>query len=127
MADEGRRRHEEDIRQRQALQAKFSSAIAEVSEKMDAQAAERGRQLAENEELRGKLGGFLEQFESFNTLVGGGGGGRGRERGKAGWVGGGGGVIRGGGMPEATRVRRHVRIRTSHMEHYGTFVIPYHV
>jgi hypothetical protein len=43
----------------------------EVSEKMDAQAAERSRQLAENEELRGKLDTFLAQFESFNTLVGG--------------------------------------------------------
>lgn len=38
---------------------------------MDAQASERSRQLAENEELRGKLDSFLGQFESFNAMVGG--------------------------------------------------------
>ncbi len=37
---------------------------------MDAQAAERTRQLEENEELRARLDAFLEQFETFNTLVG---------------------------------------------------------
>lgn len=39
---------------------------------MDAQASERQRQADENESLRVKLGGFLEQFESFNGLVRGG-------------------------------------------------------
>ncbi|GIL73625.1 hypothetical protein Vretifemale_3787, partial [Volvox reticuliferus] len=69
VADDSRRRHEEELRQRQALQAKFTQAINDVSEKMDAQAAERARQLAENEELKAKLDAFLTQFESFNALV----------------------------------------------------------
>ncbi|KXZ53282.1 hypothetical protein GPECTOR_7g1176 [Gonium pectorale] len=69
VAEESRRRNEEELRQRQALQAKFTQAINEVSEKMDAQAAERSRQLAENEDLRAKLDQFLGQFESFNALV----------------------------------------------------------
>lgn len=47
------------------------SCLQDVSEKMDAQAAERTRQLEENEELRARLDAFLEQFETFNTLVGG--------------------------------------------------------
>ncbi|KAG2446456.1 hypothetical protein HYH02_008448 [Chlamydomonas schloesseri] len=69
VAEESRRRNEEDLKQRQALQAKFTAAINEVSEKMDAQASERSRQLAENEELRAKLDSFLGQFESFNAMV----------------------------------------------------------
>ncbi|GLI64714.1 hypothetical protein VaNZ11_008074 [Volvox africanus] len=69
VADDSRRRHEEELRQRQALQAKFTQAINDVSEKMDAQATERARQLAENEELKAKLDAFLTQFESFNALV----------------------------------------------------------
>ncbi|EFJ45267.1 hypothetical protein VOLCADRAFT_106076 [Volvox carteri f. nagariensis] len=69
VAEDSRRRNEEELRQRQALQAKFTQAINEVSEKMDAQASERARQLAENEELKAKLDSFLGQFESFNALV----------------------------------------------------------
>ncbi|KAG2484398.1 hypothetical protein HYH03_016812 [Edaphochlamys debaryana] len=69
VAEESRRRNEEELKQRQALQARFTQAINEVSEKMDAQASERSRQLAENEELRAKLDAFLGQFESFNALV----------------------------------------------------------
>ncbi len=47
----------------------IQSCLQEVSEKMDAQASERSRQLAENEELRAKLDSFLGQFESFNAMV----------------------------------------------------------
>lgn len=42
----------------------------DVNVKMDAQAAERLKQAEENEALRIKLGSFLEQFESFNGVVG---------------------------------------------------------
>jgi hypothetical protein len=41
----------------------------EVSEKMDAQAAERAKQLVENAELKAKLDAFMGQFDSFNTIV----------------------------------------------------------
>ena len=54
--EESKRRQEEEIKQRQALQAKFSTAIDDVTVKLDAQQAERNKQLTENDDLRVKLG-----------------------------------------------------------------------
>ena len=54
--EESKRRQEEEIKQRHSLQAKFSSAIDDVTEKLDAQQAERTKQLTENDALRVKLG-----------------------------------------------------------------------
>jgi hypothetical protein len=43
----------------------------DVQVKLEAQAAERAAQITENDNLRAKLGEVLQQFETFNQLVGG--------------------------------------------------------
>ncbi len=43
--------------------------VQEVTEKVEAQAAERQAQITENDTLRTKLGEVLAQMETFNELV----------------------------------------------------------
>lgn len=63
VAEESRRRNEEELKQRQALQQRFTQAINDVSAKMDQHQQERVKQIAENDALRDRLNHFLEQFE----------------------------------------------------------------
>lgn len=67
--EESKRRNEEEVKQRQALQGKFSQAISDVTVKMEQQQQERNKQLEENDALRVKLGEVLQQFDSFSQLL----------------------------------------------------------
>lgn len=63
VAEESKRRNEEELKQRQVLQQRFTQAINDVSAKMDQHQQERMKQIAENDALRDRLNQFLEQFE----------------------------------------------------------------
>ncbi|GAX74204.1 hypothetical protein CEUSTIGMA_g1653.t1 [Chlamydomonas eustigma] len=67
--EESKRRQEDELKQRQAIQQKFSQAIEDVTSKMDIQQAERARQAEENEALRVKLGDVLQQFDTYTQLI----------------------------------------------------------
>jgi len=60
---ESRRVAETEHQKRQELSEKFQTTINDISDKMDAQGDERGRQVKENEMLREKLTSFSEQLE----------------------------------------------------------------
>lgn len=58
-----KKRAEEEHKQRAGLQQRFTDAINDVTSKMDQQQQERAKQIAENDALREKLTGFLQQYE----------------------------------------------------------------
>jgi len=63
---DSKRSASEEQAKRQELSAKFQSTISEISDKMDLQGDERGKQHRENELLRQKLTSFAEQIDMFS-------------------------------------------------------------
>eukprot|EP00195_Chlamydomonas_chlamydogama_P002600 CAMPEP_0202917346 /NCGR_PEP_ID=MMETSP1392-20130828/70782_1 /ASSEMBLY_ACC=CAM_ASM_000868 /TAXON_ID=225041 /ORGANISM="Chlamydomonas chlamydogama, Strain SAG 11-48b" /LENGTH=499 /DNA_ID=CAMNT_0049610073 /DNA_START=34 /DNA_END=1533 /DNA_ORIENTATION=+ len=69
VVEESKRRCEDEMKHRQALQTKFSAALNDVAVKMDQQHEERVKQMAENDALKVKLGEVVAQFDTFTALL----------------------------------------------------------